>query len=302
MYHSYLRGCKVDKKMYKEGENFQYSLDRCVHCECTNGKVTCTKRACNLVNCPKQFIKQNPGSCCPQCTGSRTVYNLKRHCLFGTHVYPSSVSFTPDICTTCSCQEGTVICERKTCPVLDCHVKDVIVTAGVCCNRCKPRKKCRNNGKSYKHGERWSRGLCYECNCNNGVMSCSMIQCQKYKCPRNFELKMIPGECCPRCVERNSICTVFGDPHYRTFDGKIYNFQGVCRYVLTRTCYDKTFQIRVKNHARRSATYAWTKQATVLFHGVRVMLRPKLKVRVDKKRVKLPHEIRDLLAIEITWR
>ena len=56
---------------------------------------------------------------------------------------------------------------------------------------------------------------------------------------------------------------MFGDPHYRTFDGKFYNFQGSCKYQLAADCVGHTFSIRVTNDARGTRTSSWTKTVSI---------------------------------------
>lgn len=61
----------------------------------------------------------------------------------------------------------------------------------------------------------------------------------------------------------DGVCTVFGDPHYRTFDGKFFSFQGSCKYQLAADCTNHTFSIRVTNDGRSTRSSAWTKTIAI---------------------------------------
>ena len=80
-----------------------------------------------------------------------------------------------------------------------------------------------------------------------------------------------------------AVCTVFGDPHYRTFDGAIYNFQGLCNYILARDCSRaEEFSIHVRNDARLTNDFAWTKSVTVRTGRIKVYLFRNFRVKINR--------------------
>jgi len=75
-------------------------------------------------------------------------------CLLGDKITPSGQGTHPDRCTECTCTNSTVVCNRETCPPLDCPVeKQTFASHNQCCPQC-PRtldksETCMENGKIY---------------------------------------------------------------------------------------------------------------------------------------------------------
>ncbi|RUS78727.1 hypothetical protein EGW08_013514, partial [Elysia chlorotica] len=68
---------------------------------------------------------------------------------------------------------------------------------------------CFHGGKAYYEGDSYSQD-CNECKCLN-----HQWQCTQRNCP--------------------STCSAFGESHYTTYDGREFEFQGACDYVLSQS-------------------------------------------------------------------
>lgn len=72
-----------------------------------------------------------------------------------------------------------------------------------------------------------------------------------------------------------AFCRAVGDPHYRTFDGKKFDFQGKCEYILAEDCKNpvKTFRVWTKNEAcGRSGRVSCVSVVRILIREIEIKL------------------------------
>ncbi|CAH2318248.1 c-binding -like [Pelobates cultripes] len=126
-----------------------------------------------------------------------------------------------------------------------------------------------------------------------GGPSCSTIKCRaKEKC------SMDNGK--PVCIpEYETYCHGVGDPHYRTFDGRFYDFQGTCSYTIAKNCGSDTgltsFNIVAKNENRGNTQVSYVSYVTVNVYGfiISIVRNENGFVRVNNQHQRLPMKLND---------
>ncbi|KAB5575222.1 hypothetical protein PHYPO_G00218350 [Pangasianodon hypophthalmus] len=258
--------------------------DPCFTCQCKDLTWTCIHKSCPTLSCPPDEQYTPPDSCCPVCDvcvvegGRRRVNN------------GASWTDSEDECITCSCKLGHIECNIEECAPLVCEVGLLKVKSpGKCCYECQDvRAQCVYEGQVYDSNAQWEVDECTSCTCVSGDVHCQTERCPALFCASDETPSVIPGMCCPRCIPRPATCIVFGDPHYRTFDGKMVNFQGTCTYVLAQDCEGGDFSVHVTNDDRGRKGVSWTKEVTVYIRDIVIQLLQDWVVKVDHQTITLP--------------
>lgn len=95
----------------------------------------------------------------------------------------------------------------------------------------------------------------------------------------------------------NGVCTVFGDPHYRSFDGRLFNFQGRCKYLLAADCSTNDFRVRVRNDGRNTKSFSWTKTVFLTLGKHSITLLQDYVVRVNRETITVPYSVDSVFRI-----
>ncbi|XP_006813591.1 zonadhesin-like, partial [Saccoglossus kowalevskii] len=142
------------------------------------------------------------------------------------------------------------------------------------------------------------------CRCTvDGITECERIQCHgNAYCGLDSDFNYgchctdgYDGDGIESCLKSYSECVIYGDPHYSTFDGRTYDFQGECEYTLsTSACGDIQFLpvysvIANNQKIKPSDSVSYTREVYVIVEDVEYELLQGNNVRVNGSSVNLPY-------------
>ncbi|XP_031697984.1 IgGFc-binding protein-like, partial [Anarrhichthys ocellatus] len=128
---------------------------------------------------------------------------------------------------------------------------------------------CSHEGHYYEPGDNfWADSLCSEkCVCDAATQK---VKCEKAGCRTGEKCSVVDGvqDCYPVGFKS---CSARGDPHFLSFDGRKFDFQGNCVYRLASVRAGTTglthFEVTLENNNRGNKRVSYAKVVTVNVYG-----------------------------------
>ncbi|XP_062996673.1 IgGFc-binding protein-like [Elgaria multicarinata webbii] len=259
-------------------------LDNCVYDLCLNDglkDVLCEALKSYAEACQKEGVAisdwRTPTGCVLSCPENSQYEACGAPCpaTCNDQAGPKNCSSLPCV-ETCQCNEGFVLDAGKCIPKAGCG--------------------CVFEGKVFSPGEQfWGDSTCTKlCICDAETRR---VTCQAASCKNGEQCRVEDGiqNCYPTSY---GTCSASGDPHYITFDGLKFDFQGTCVYQLTGLCVKRKdpvdFLVLVQNDHRGSQAVSFTRDVEIYVYETSIVISRKNpgKVMVNGLLTNLPYSIK----------
>ncbi|MCI4390787.1 hypothetical protein PGIGA_G00126870 [Pangasianodon gigas] len=223
-------------------------------------------------------------------TGWRNATHCSLACGSNSHFNACSRD-CPATCSDVDAAEDCGSCQER------CDCDDGFLLSG---GRCVPVEDCGCwvDEQHYERGETFMEGDCESlCTCaGHGNIQCSATSCLAHEvCKvKNGAIGCFPSS--------QVTCSVYGDPHYITFDGKAYSFQGTCNYTIAKTCSAGAIQftLTARNEGLRNYSSSSLNSVALEVDGFHLAIRKNKLVYVNGSQITLPFSYSTLVSVSQT--